>query len=109
MIANSVVYQGATGHSLGKQLVGLKPGRPMKPHPEASDYVLTLAYPGITRCAFRLLIHGLICFSAIGVIIMDGLMLISYYHRSMGNRVAKIIVIVNRHMQLDPPQGMSTF
>jgi hypothetical protein len=109
-VGNSVIYQGMTGHSLGKKLLGMKLGRPMKPHLQAADYELILAYPGVIRCAFRFAINLFFCITPVGIVIMIVLMLLGYYHRSLGDRFVKTIVIKDgRDFELEEPRGISTF
>jgi len=86
-IANSIVYQGATGHSLGKKLLGMRLCYIAGDDRDMWDYY---ELPGRWRCAIRLFAHWLDMPFLYGLLIRP---LFNHRHRTYADSVASTVVI----------------
>lgn len=93
MLGNGIWYQGTTGHSLGKQALGLR----LAYVPEKKDETTwTFITPGVARCALRYVLHilDLICF--IGLIKA----IINPWGRSFADVLTSCVVINDSRITL---------
>jgi uncharacterized RDD family membrane protein YckC len=93
MLGNSIFYQGMTGHSLGKQALGLR----LAYVPERKDQTTwTFLMPGVARCGLRYVLHILdvICFIGFFKCLMNP------WGRSFADALCSTVVIQDDKVQL---------
>jgi hypothetical protein len=93
ILGNSGVVQGLTGWSVGKKIMGLQLGLPVR---WKGDPEQTLCYPGVGRSVLRVLIHLATFFVLIFLGLQILQVLVGHYHRSWGDYFAGTIVVSRR-------------